>query len=229
MPNYCDFDGRIKAVDNPSISGTKKERMQKLIDWMNAEYHYAEGDPEIYCIKGEAKVPVEHHLGWRVFECNIDADAFENIPDDSDICLYFWGYCAWSVYSCMLEGPYTYYTDNHDDNVSKYGKDYSLTLCQAAKELGLEIEIFSSEPGMCFAEHYKVSSDGELIVNEETLYMEHYIEECNSYEDFAKSWTDEGKTCSASRESFEHAKSEGECFLVECEWLKDGEWPFALA
>jgi len=229
MPNYCDFDGRIKAIDSPMFKESKKARIRKFIDWMNAEYRYSGENPDIYLEVEGKKIPVEHHLGWRVFECNADLDWLEEIPDENDPCLDFFGYCAWSVYSCMLEGPFTYYSDNHKENIEKYGKDFSLTLPMACKELGLEVEIFSSEPGMCFAEHYHVSANGELLTEDETDYVEHYIEECETYEDFSKEWIEKGKKCSVSKKDFDKAKADGETFLTECKWLSTGEWPFSVA
>lgn len=69
------------------------------------------------------------------------------------------GDCAWSVYCCMCEGSYTYYTDSHES-------DPKLTcLREATEELQLEVEIKSEEPGMGFWEHFHYKN-GECLCND---------------------------------------------------------------
>ena len=80
----------------------------------------------------------------RIFDANIDS---EDMDENGTKTMKLNGDCAWSVYSCMCEGKYTYYTDSHDS-------DSKLTcLREATKELQLEVEIRSEEPGMGFWEH----------------------------------------------------------------------------
>ena len=216
MPNYCDFDMRIRG---------NRKSVATFATWLKADYHYSGDVPEIYVeIEGE-KIPVEHHIGWRVFECYYDLEPFKDLKDDRDVTLYISGYCAWSVYSCMLTGPFSYCSDNHDECIKKYGKDYSLTLPQACKKLSLEAEVFSNEPGMCFAEHYHITPDGELVTDEETQYLEFYIEEYESYEEYAKSFDD---SCPVTKAEFEKARKAGDSCIVKCDWLKSDAWPFKL-
>lgn len=69
------------------------------------------------------------------------------------------GDCAWSVYSCMCEGKYTYYSDSHES-------DPKLTcLREATKELSLEVEVRATEEGMGFWEHYQFK-DGECLCDD---------------------------------------------------------------
>ena len=78
------------------------------------------------------------------------------------------GDCAWSVYVCMLEGNSCYYQGEPDGT----------SLLQLTKELNLKIEIFSSEPGIGFQEHYFIDK-GKLIVDEEADYNEFWFDEEN--------------------------------------------------
>lgn len=216
MPNYCDFDMRIKGY---------KRNVNKFATWLKAEYHYGGETPDIYVELEGKKIPVEHHIGWRVFDCHFDFEPFADLSEDADMTLYLSGYCAWSVFSCMLEGPFSYHDDNHDECIKKYGKDYSLSLPSACKELSLEIEVFSNEPGMCFAEHYHVMPTGEIAVDEEAQYMEFYIDEYETYEEYENSFDNE---CPVTKAEFDKTRKEGESCIIKCDWLKNGAWPFKL-
>ena len=92
----------------------------------------------------------------RIFDANIDSETF----DENGIkTMKLYGDCAWSVYSCMCEGSYTYYTDSH-------GTDPKLTcLREATEELQLEVEIKSEEPGMGFWEHFHYKN-GECLCDD---------------------------------------------------------------
>lgn len=156
MPNYCDF--RVK------ITGPVKG-MERFYNACNNEYH-GEDDPN------------EHF--YRIFEFEFDEDVIKN-----DIgTVHGYGYCAWSVWSCMFDGPYTYHNSAHHTN--------GITVDQLAKEEGLVIEIYSNEIGMEFAEHFLIDR-GKILINEETFYGEVTYED--SYEDFIErtnlNWTEE--------------------------------------
>ena len=79
------------------------------------------------------------------------------------------GDCVWSVYYCMFTGFATYYTDTCKEipTLSNIPKE--------SKRLNLDIEIYSTEPGMCFAEHYIVKN-GNIEIDETTHYERHYYE-----------------------------------------------------
>lgn len=92
----------------------------------------------------------------RIFDANIDS---ESVDDGGLKTMKVFGDCAWSVYSCMYEGSYTYYTDSHES-------DPKLTcLREATEELQLEVEIKSEEPGMGFWEHFHYKN-GECLCND---------------------------------------------------------------
>ena len=94
------------------------------------------------------------------------------------------------------------------------GVDYSLTLPQACQKLSVEAELFSNEPGMCFSEHYHISPEGEILTEDEAEYIELYIEEYESYEDYAKSFDD---GCPVTKEEFMSAKANGNSCIEKCE------------
>lgn len=88
-----------------------------------------------------------------------------NAEKDSESCaegiktLRLSGDCAWSVYSCMCEGEYTYYSESHES-------DPKLTCLREVTELlHLEVEIKSEEPGMGFWEHFQYK-DGDCLCDE---------------------------------------------------------------
>lgn len=156
MPNYCDF--KVK------ITGPVKG-MERFYNACNNEYH-SEDDPN------------EHF--YRIFEFEFDEDVIKN-----DIgTVHGYGYCAWSVWSCMFDGPYTYHNSAKHTN--------GITVDRLAKEEGLVIEIYSNEIGMEFAEHFLINR-GEILIDEETFYSEITYED--SYEEFIErtklNWTEE--------------------------------------
>ena len=70
---------------------------------------------------------------FRIFEAT---PTFDN---EEKTFLTVRGYCAWSVYSCMMEGFGTYYNDC-------YKGTNATTIDRLAKDLNLYIEIISEEP-----------------------------------------------------------------------------------
>lgn len=82
---------------------------------------------------------------YRIFEN--DLINFEKIDEN----LYrarFEGYCAWSIYTCCIDG---YCSED--------------LLAKNSKQLNVKVEIWSKEPGMCFAEHI-IYNNGEQICND---------------------------------------------------------------
>lgn len=87
----------------------------------------------------------------RIFSAEIDS---ESVNDEGIKTMMIFGDCAWSVYSCMCEGEYTYFSE---------GDRVKLTcLREATAELNLEVEIRSKEDGMGFWEHIHYKN-GECI------------------------------------------------------------------
>lgn len=89
----------------------------------------------------------------RIFSAEIDS---ESVNDEGIKTMKIFGDCAWSVYSCMCEGKYAYFTENKD-------ADLNLTcLREATEELSLEVEVRATEEGMGFWEHIHYK-DGECL------------------------------------------------------------------
>lgn len=106
------------------------------------------------------------------------------------------GNCAWSVCTCMLPGPYSYYDDDynrHKNNeiiktwnrqTDEY-EDYQATmdnflgtnLLELADKLGLNIYAYSTEPGMQFSEEYHILPGGIKVLDREGQYDEYWLEE----------------------------------------------------
>ena len=86
------------------------------------------------------------HL-WRIFSASI--------YDEAEGEIYVEGDCAWSIESCCRSG----YTE-HD------------LLESNSRQLNLEIEVWSEEPGIGFQEHY-VYKKGECIKDESVDYYEY--------------------------------------------------------
>ena len=221
MPNYCNYE--LHAYG-------KKKDIQTLYDWLRADYYYRD-DGIIIEVTEEngTKRPVEHHIGYRVFEANTtffeDEDIKKASPDEDGLCAYIEGYCAWSVYSCMLEtgqdGLGVTYLDHHkDDKTSR-----AVSIVEASKILNLDIEIFSSESGCCFTEHYLIKH-GELEVNEEGKYYVMFIDKDTTYEDFLKEISNIDNTpleeCKkiCPKETFDYCQKEEQTFEYN-EFIKD--------
>lgn len=104
---------------------------------------------------------------WRVFEADVCDEHTENGIKTVDI----GGCCAWSVHSCMRDGVGTYNTDYETGENASHGT----TLEEQSKLLNLEIEVYSSEPGMGFQEHY-LYKNGEELIDECIDYLELFFE-----------------------------------------------------
>ena len=145
MPNYCDYNMRVLGM--PSSVG-------RFIEVISTDYNY--GDD--YYLRSKAP-----HL-YRVFESNVsNFTMLSNNIAIADIN----GYCAWSVWTCMMEGFATYYNDGHNSSSTCVTGKYGTSLLKLCKDLNLYVEVYSNEPGMGFQEHYKISNTGKILVEEE--------------------------------------------------------------
>lgn len=153
MPNYCNY--------SMCVVGTK-ENVEEFAKIMNADYNY-----------GTMEFSYDRHM-FRVFEANYDE--IEEMGDGT-FQVVIDGYCAWSVSSCMLEHGY------YKDCKERYGNNFrGTTLLIESKRLGVDIEVYSEESGMCFQEHY-IISDGKLVRNECVDWCEYWIEDYETKEE----------------------------------------------
>lgn len=127
------------------IKGSK-EAIQRVLDCLNADYNYEKGKPS-------------HQHFFRVFDATKCGDAKRNA--DGTYTQRVYGYCAWSVASCMLESAFSYYSTIKEDYPDIF---MGTTLEEQSKDC--EIEVFSEEPGMGFSEHY-IFQNGECVCDEQ--------------------------------------------------------------
>ena len=85
----------------------------------------------------------------------------------------FYGECAWSFYASM--GMVHQYSDFPP----------SSTVCKISKLLDLSVEIYTTEPGEQFAEHYYCKS-GNVLIDQCVDYEEFWWDEreCPTIDDF---------------------------------------------
>lgn len=135
MPNYCEYEMKIKG---------SKNAIERVMKCLNADYDYSKGKPS-------------HKHFFRVFGAYNDEEMEKN--EDGTFTQYLYGDCAWSVYCCMCSGEHTYY--NHCKE--EFSKNFmGTTLLEQSKDC--EIEVFSEEEGMNFSEHY-LFVKGECVVD----------------------------------------------------------------
>jgi hypothetical protein len=140
-----------------------KENIEEFIKVMNAGYDY-----------GTMEFDYDRHM-FRVFEAVSDEiDEY----DDGVFAVTINGYCAWSVRSCMFDDGY------YGRIKERYSDDFrGTTLLLESKKLGLNIEVFSEESGMCFQEHCMIDK-GEVVIDECIDYEEHYIGDFDTIEEY---------------------------------------------
>ena len=156
MPNYCYYSMCVKGT---------KENVEEFIKVIQADYDYS-----------TMTFSHDRHL-FRVFEA--EYDEIERL-DKYMYQVVIQGNCAWSVSSCMLDnGSYGYY----EDCKKRFPNEFrGTTLPIESERLGLDIEVFSEECGMCFQEHY-VILNGKLIVDECEDWNEYYLCDYNTKEE----------------------------------------------
>lgn len=147
MPNYCNYQMRIQGKPND---------VEKVIKIIQADYNY-----------DTMEFSENKHL-FRVF----DADVMDDITDGDYRDVVINGNCAWSVFTCMMEGDGTYYSSME----SEYGDRFrGTTLVKLSKDHNVMIEVYGEESGCEFHEHYLIHN-GELLVDETVKYIELYKE-----------------------------------------------------
>lgn len=175
MPNYCNY--------SMSVVGKQRKNVEEFIKIMNADYNY-----------GTMEFNSDRHM-FRVFEAESD-EIVER--EDGRFQVGISGYCAWSVRCCMFEDGY--YRDLKKD----YPKEFrGTTLLIESARLGIDIEVYSEESGMCFQEHY-VIIEGELVRDESVDYEEWWVEDYETKEE-----AEEELEIKITDEEWAEGKSEG--------------------
>lgn len=195
MPNICVGTVKVRGY---------KDNVEEFTRIIQSNYDY--GKPELDFHKP--------HF-WRVFEANIVSyDTYGLLAvAQYDIS------CAWSVAACMLPGKFSYYWENKDGFDGGEIETFGTHLLEIGEKLNLDIEVFSSEPGVGFQEHYRIQS-GIMCEDECTEYHELYIGEYETYQDLIDDYGEDDKyikECGInSEEDFNHAKE-----IDPCIWSPD--------
>lgn len=177
MPNLCDYTIKVKG---------KKENVETFLNYLDNDYHYIEDKNldsdlrqecekkyKLHFVSQDKKIHLftnhEKHM-YRIF----DVYFVDEGESDGKFYSIATGDCAWSVYNCMFDGAHTYYAENVES--SDLRQEHSTTIPILSQELDLDIEIYSTEIGMEFAEHFLVEK-GKIIKDECFRYEEIYKED----------------------------------------------------
>lgn len=210
MPNYCDFTIRVKGY---------KRNVDEFIKII--QYGYLDKDDK----------PFGPHM-FRIFDSNVYNEEVYGIQKTA----YISGYCAWSVYCCMMPGALSYYNENFEN-----GYEYGTNLINESKRLNLFIEVCSEELGMEFGEYYRI--DNGILCNSEeyeafSIYPHWFdgdLDDCNVYiEDINKRYSlniplltqeeldkcDEDTciaNCNPATDKFNNSRCDELCLNIMCE------------
>ena len=170
MANICDFELKAVGKSVPDLISFYKE--------VSANYIYSKDpdNPKVWFESHGVEEEVEHHL-YRVNTYRFRDPISEAVEEEDDgfFSITISGECAWSVKSCMIgNDPFCYHSPDRIKGT---------TLCEQAARYGIRIEVFSSEPGMCFMEHYLISEKGELLAEECVEYQEICLDDFESKEE----------------------------------------------
>ena len=130
-----------------------KENLDKFVEVLQNDYHIGDKDNKLHM--------------YRVFEAEMfDEEQLSN--DKYEYSIY--GTCAWSVASCMTDSAASYYADYHKKDVN------ATCLRHLSDDLNLMIEVYSTEEGMGFQEHFFFDK-GNVTINEcYSVYAENFDE-----------------------------------------------------
>ena len=198
MPNYCYAEVWVKG---------RKECVDEFERVLTADYNYTTNT-----------FSHKPHL-WRIFEVNY----LDYIQTGLFVCAKYWIECAWSVSSCMMNGPCTYYTSRQEAAVRDISDEqrklellysnkepyinYGTNIVDLSKVLNLEIEIISEECGIGFMEHYKISH-GQVILDDCIDMTEHFIGDYDTLKEYKDEWPNSG--IDLTEEQFQKLKNQGE-------------------
>lgn len=131
---------------------------------------------------------VRDNAGFRVYE-GIFSRVQETEDFDPSVVQNIDGVCA---YDATFSVAWSFITAFEDDGVNKmFGKEppYEKNFHEFCKDHGVGIEAYSEESGMGFEEHYVISPEGRIIVQDCVDMAEVYDEERGD-------WIKKGGFCS---------------------------------
>lgn len=144
MPNWCFFLMYVTCEN--------KENLKEFRNVVYADYDYRFD-----------KFSCDRHMFRFLPDTMMDNGIWET---DDGYRMTFSGACAWSVYDCMFKGAGTYYDKVLNMCAATKQEFHGTDIITESRNLGLDIEIYSQELGMCFEEHY-IIKHGELVCDEE--------------------------------------------------------------
>jgi hypothetical protein len=227
MPNLCTATINVRGYDTS---------VDEFIERLKANYDY------------NKKEFSEHKHFFRIFDVCVYEEDYEKVHGVANTIIkraVIDIECAWSVNVCMFPGELTYYDDFMDYDNPKYlskdklseetlktfeerrelAKIHATNILETAKELCLDIEIVSVEPGMAFTEHYFVNREGVCEVETCDDYNEYYIEDCETYEDFKHSYNNVPEaTKEVTEDIFRSLKNQGENTYTPNDPFYNTEW-----
>lgn len=151
MANICNFSMMVKG---------KKENIEQFVDMMEQKGTVWMGRGAVVTFTNMEEVENEK------CRCQIDGET------------------KWSVQSSMVNNAISMRTEPNKwlwEKMLNKTKLSFVTLFEACKQLGLDMEVYSEECGFGFQEHY-LFIDGELVKDECVDYSEKYNEETKEYE-----------------------------------------------
>lgn len=132
----------------------------------NCEYELRIQGPKKSC--EEFRRIISYKKDGERFHRIFSADLAEESGNGDCYRMTFCGDCAWSA-AASFQSP--------------HGKgDGNITLAEACAKYGVEAEIWTAEPGCCFAEHMQFDSEGNEIYSECHGYQEEENEETGDWE-----------------------------------------------
>lgn len=127
--------------------------------------------------------------------------------------------CEWSAFCCMRRGQYSYYDDVKNDH--EQSSDINVTCIEELSEkYGIEVELWSQEPGMEFEEHYHIKN-GKILCDDCHEFSEVYIgkDDFNSYDEFISEYEELGSNIDELKQlipqnRFDELREQGNDFLI---------------
>ena len=162
MANDC--CGVMKVV------AKNREAIKRLFEIMDYK------DPEYFCYRVRG-------IG---IPCNSDLEAAIKQDGDLFVC-DFETDAAWSSERWFNgeENPECLVCTGYDKQMKEiYGTAHIISIDRLCKKLGLAVELYATEPGMCFCEHFLVNHDGDVITNDSADYVLVYPEGADGEPDY---------------------------------------------
>lgn len=98
--------------------------------------------------------------------------------------------------------------------IDKCDEEHLVSIQDLARRFGVFVEILGTEPGCSVGEHFGISPDGEIELEEDFDYEVYPVDEYETYEDFVADWEDV-----LTEEQFEDGGEVGEPDTPFGDWI----------